>query len=122
MPEYLEGVDIEIEYVSPLAKAQRTSDLSGILRALEIAVPLQQQVPVFDYINSDKLIKYIFDILGVPGTLLNDDVSVAQKREQDAMAQQQQLQQQQLAQAAESAGKAAPAVREVANMMTTEAT
>jgi len=122
MPEYLEGVDIEIEYVSPLAKAQRTSDLSGILRALEIAVPLQQQVPVFDYINSDKLIKYIFDILGVPGTLLNDDVSVSQKREQDAMAQQQQLQQQQLAQAAESAGKAAPAVREVANMMTTEAT
>ena len=59
MPEYLEGVDIEIEYVSPLAKAQRTSDLSGILRALEIAIPLQQQAPVFDYINSDKLIKYI---------------------------------------------------------------
>ena len=58
----------------------------------------------------------------MPGTLLNDDVSVAQKREQDAMAQQQQLQQQQLAQAAESAGKAAPAVREVQNMMTTEAT
>ena len=120
MPEYLEGVDIEIEYVSPLAKAQRTSDLSGILRALEIAIPLQQQAPVFDYINSDKLIKYIFDILGVPGTLLNDDVSVSQKREQDSMVQQQQLQQQQLAQAAESAGKAAPAVKEVANMMATE--
>ena len=74
------------------------------------------------YINSDKLIKYIFDILGVPGTLLNDDVSVSQKREQDAMVQQQQLQQQQLAQSAEAAGKAAPAVKEVANMMATEAT
>jgi len=120
MPEYLAGVDIEIEYVSPLAKAQKTSDLSGILRALEIAVPLQQQAPVFDYINSDSLIKYIFDILGVPGTLLNDEASVQMKREQDAMAQQQAMQQQQLAQAAESAGKAAPAVKEVASLMATE--
>ena len=83
-------------------------------------MPLQQQAPVFDYINSDSLIKYIFDILGVPGTLLNDEASVQMKREQDAMAQQQAMQQQQLAQAAESAGKAAPAVKEVASLMATE--
>ena len=35
-PAFLSGKDIEIEYVSPLAKAQKSTELSSIMRAIEI--------------------------------------------------------------------------------------
>ena len=35
-PEFLSGQDIEIEYVSPLAKAQKSTELQSIMRAIEI--------------------------------------------------------------------------------------
>ena len=40
-PEFLSGRDIEIEYVSPLAKAQKSSELQSIMRAIEILGSLQ---------------------------------------------------------------------------------
>ena len=36
-PPVLQGQPIEIEYVSPLARAQRQSELQSILRLLEIS-------------------------------------------------------------------------------------
>jgi hypothetical protein len=35
-PEVLQGLDIDIEYVSPLARAQKSSSLNNTMRALEI--------------------------------------------------------------------------------------
>jgi hypothetical protein len=39
-PEFLNDRDLDIEYVSPLAKAQRQSDVQGIVRLFELLSPL----------------------------------------------------------------------------------
>jgi hypothetical protein len=45
-PEFLSGRDIEIEYVSPLAKAQKSTELQSIMRAVEILGSLANVAPV----------------------------------------------------------------------------
>ena len=69
-PEFLSGRDIEIEYVSPLAKAQKSSELQSIMRAIEILGSLANVAPVFDYVNFDNLVKHLADIVGMPQKLL----------------------------------------------------
>ena len=58
-PEFLSGQDIEIEYVSPLAKAQKSTELQSIMRAIEILGSLANVAPVFDYVNFDNLVKHV---------------------------------------------------------------
>jgi hypothetical protein len=72
-------------------------------------------MPVMDYLDSDKLVKHITDVLGVPRKILRSDQEVAQIREQQAQAAQQQAELDQASQMAEAGGKAAPLLREVNN-------
>ena len=107
-PDFLSGRDIEIEYVSPLAKAQKSTELQSIMRAIEIMGSLSNVAPVFDHINMDKLVRHLADIVGVPQKILKPQAELNAEREQ-AQAQQQQMQQmQQLQQVAEAGGKIAP--------------
>jgi hypothetical protein len=107
-PEFLSGKDIEIEYVSPLAKAQKSSELQSIMRAIEIMGSLSNVAPVFDHINMDKLVRHLADIVGVPQKVLKPQSELNAERQQ-AQAQQEQMQQmQQLQQVAEAGGKIAP--------------
>ena len=107
-PEFLSGRDIEIEYVSPLAKAQKSSELQSIMRAIEIMGSLSNVAPVFDHINMDKLVRHLADIVGVPQKVLKPQSELNAERQQ-AQAQQEQMQQmQQLQQVAEAGGKIAP--------------
>jgi hypothetical protein len=107
-PDFLSGKDIEIEYVSPLAKAQKSTELQSIMRAIEIMGSLSNVAPVFDHINMDKLVRHLADIVGVPQKILKPQAELNAEREQ-AQAQQQQMQQmQQLQQVAEAGGKIAP--------------
>jgi len=62
-PEVLQGVDVDIEYVSPLARAQKSSSVNGVIRALEILMPLAQSLPVGDHINPDGLVNYLTESL-----------------------------------------------------------
>jgi hypothetical protein len=112
-PEFLGNQDIEIEYVSPLAKAQKTSELSSIMRGVEIFGSLQNMAPVFDHIDIDGLVKYIQDILGIPAKVMKSDAQVQQIRLQREQMQQQQMEMQQQMQVAEAAGKAAPALKAI---------
>ena len=101
-PQFLAGQDIQIEYVSPLAKAQRSSELQSIMRAIEIFGSLAQISPVFDHINIDNLVTHLADIVGVPAKVLNSKSEVnaiRQKKQQEMMQQQQMQQMQQIAQA-----------------------
>ena len=101
-PQFLSGKDIQIEYVSPLAKAQRSSELQSIMRAIEIFGSLAQISPVFDHINIDNLVTHLADIVGVPAKVLNSKSEVnaiRQKKQQEMMQQQQMQQMQQIAQA-----------------------
>ena len=107
-PEFLSGKDIEIEYVSPLAKAQKSTELQSIMRGIEILGSLANVAPVFDHVNMDKLVKHLMDVVGVPQKVLKTDSEVQAER-QAAQQQQEQMQQmQQLQQVAEAAGSAAP--------------
>ena len=114
-PVALQGSTIDIEYVSPLARSQRTGDVQAILRSLEIITPLAQMLPVMDYLDADKLVKHITDVLGVPRKVLRSDQEVAEIREQQAAAAEQQAQLDQASQMAEAGGRAAPLLREINN-------
>ena len=107
-PEFLSGQDIEIEYVSPLAKAQKSTELSSITRAIEILGSLANVAPVFDYINFDALVKHVADLVGVPQKVLKLQSQVNAEREQQAQLAEQQAQMQQMQQVAEAGGKIAP--------------
>ena len=107
-PEFLSGQDIEIEYVSPLAKAQKGTELSSITRAIEILGSLANVAPVFDYINFDALVKHVADLVGVPQKVLKLQSQVNAEREQQAQLAEQQAQMQQMQQVADAGGKIAP--------------
>ena len=107
-PEFLAGKDIEIEYVSPLAKAQKSSELQSIMRAIEIMGSLSNIAPVFDHINMDKLVRHLADIVGVPQKILKPQSELNPERQQAQAQQEQMMQMQQLQQVAEAGGKIAP--------------
>jgi len=112
-PELLSGQDIDIEYVSPLAKAQKMTDLQSLMRGIEVMMQLGEIAPVADYLDKDRLIKYVATSSGIPATVLASDEEVAQLRQQQAEQAQAQAEQQQAMLEAEQLQKAAPMVKAV---------
>jgi hypothetical protein len=108
IPDFIGNQNIEIEYVSPLAKAQKTGELNSLMRGIEIMGSLQNIAPVFDYLDTDNLVNHIKDVLGIPAKILRSKGEVQQIRaeQQNQMMQQQEMQQEM--QQAELANKAAP--------------
>ena len=107
-PQFLSGKDIEIEYVSPLAKAQKSTELQSIMRAIEIMGSLSNVAPVFDHINMDKLVRHLADIVGVPQKILKPQNQLNAERQQAEQQQEEMQQMQQVQQIAEAGGKIAP--------------
>ena len=106
---------IEIEYVSPIAKAQKSGDLSSIMRGIEVFGAVQQVAPVFDYLDVDGLVAHLKDVIGLPAKILRSRSEVEEIRQQKEEQAQQMQQMQQEMQMAEAAGKAAPALKAVAS-------
>ena len=116
-PPYVANDRVEVEYVSPLAKAQRQSEVQGVVRMIEMMQPIASMDPTaLDHIDVDGLAKHVIKVLGIPATVIRSDIEVMMLREQRAQQQQQQAEMQQAAMAAEAAGKAAPAVKAVNEM------
>ena len=107
-PEFLSGQDIEIEYVSPLAKAQKSTELQSITRGIEILGSLANVAPVFDYINFDSLVKHVADLVGIPQKVLKLQSQVNAEREEAAAQAAEQQQMAQMQQVAQAAGDVAP--------------
>jgi len=110
-PDTLGDQDIEIEYVSPLAKAQKTQELSSIMRGIEIFGTMQNVAPVFDYIDIDGLVDHVQDVLGLPAKIMKSKGQVKAIQQQKQQAQMEQMQLQQAQQVAEAAGSIAPALK-----------
>jgi len=94
-PEILTNQEVDIEYVSPVAIAQKGSQLEGIMRGLEIFGSISQLAPVTDYIDENGLVKQIINVLGLPAKMIKSDKQVQELRavrqqEQAAQAQMQQ--------------------------------
>ena len=113
-PPMLQDGNIDIEYVSPLAKAQRSGDIQGILQMIEFLMPLMQlDQGVADYLDMDGLAKHIIKVTGTPAAVVRGEGEVSGIRENRAAAMQQQQEMMMAQQMASAAGEAAPALRAV---------
>ena len=115
MPDELAqmGGDVEIEYVSPLNRAQRAEEGVAILRTLESVTPLAQIDPsVMMIFNPEMIARELSEINGVPAKVLRSREEIEQmKMEQAQMAEAQQL-----LQAAPVVANSAKALAETAAM------
>lgn len=115
-PEILLNQEIDVEYVSPMALAQRGEELNSIVKGLELFGNISQLAPsTLDYIDPPGLIKNLIKILGLPATMIRSDAEVQQIAEEKAEAQQQQMEAQQQMAESEMARNAAPAIQAVSN-------
>ncbi len=112
-PEILQNQQIQIEYVSPMAVAQRSMELQSVTRALEIFGSISQVIPIQDWLDEPGLVKHLQATLGLPAKLMKSENEVAQIRAQRAAQAQQQMEQQQMLQETEMARNAAPLAKVV---------
>lgn len=90
MPEALKraGGAYEIEYDSPLNRAQRAEDGAAIQRVLEGVGPLAaMDQSVLDAFDKDAIVRILADVNGVPKSVLRSDEAVAALRQQRQQAQ-----------------------------------
>ena len=75
-PEILAEQEIDIEYVSPMALAQRSQELQSLMRGLEMFAQIAPLAPVQDYIDENGLVKQIISLLGLPAKMIKSDKEV----------------------------------------------
>jgi len=114
-PAILANQEIDIEYVSPMALAQKGQELQNVMRGLELFGSLAQTMPVMDYIDENGLVKQLVQTLGLPARMIKSDKEVQAIRMERQEAQQQQMQMQQQLAESEMAKNAAPLAKEVLN-------
>ena len=112
-PDILQSQELNIEYVSPMALAQRSQELQSIMRGLELFGSMAQTMPVMDYIDENGFIKQIINILGLPAAMIKSDAEVQQIRQERAAEQQQQMEMQQQLAESQMAKNAAPLAKVV---------
>jgi len=109
-PEAMSDMNMDIEYVGPLARSQRMEEAIAVERLYQLAMQVVQIDPtVMDVIDHEQAIRMRATLLGVPKTVLRGEDEVAEIREQRAAAEQQAQEQamaQQQADTALSQGKA----------------
>ena len=91
-PQELQGVDLNVEYVSMLAQAQRAVATNGIDRFVGNLGQVAQFKPdVLDKFDSDKWADAYSDMLGIDPALIvpNDQVALVRQQRAEALAQQQ---------------------------------
>jgi len=119
-PQVISGQDIEIEYVSPLAKAQRQTDVQSTMQMLQVVQPVAQIDPtIIDHLDGDGLIKHLLKSLSIPASVIRSEDEIQARRNKKQEEQQQQGQMQEQMQQAEIAKNSAPMV-EAFNQMDTE--
>jgi hypothetical protein len=95
-PESISEQELRIEYVSPLARAQRQSETQGIMRTLEFIGPIAGLDPqAAQVIKGADTVRHIAELNGVPPMLLksNEELMEEAKAQQEAQAAQQQMMQ-----------------------------
>jgi len=72
----------EIEYDSPLSRAQKSEQVVGIARTFEVLAPLASAQPqIFDVFDGDALAQLAAEVNGVPQKVLNTPEEIQQMRE-----------------------------------------
>ncbi len=111
------GGDIQVVFDNPLARAQRLHEVEAVRSSIADVAPIAEiqmatmgEAPIWDKLNTDKAAALIFEVRGVPASVVNSDEEVEVIRAARAEAKQQ-------AEAAEAALKVTEGVRNVAPAM-----
>ena len=89
-PEELDGLDWTVEYVSPIALAQRGQKVSRALSALQVAGQIAAATgdpSIMARVRGDKVLSWIFHETNADPDLLLTDDEAAQKEQMNSMAQ-----------------------------------
>lgn len=109
----LANEEIKIEYISPLAQAQKMSGLVNIEQAVAFVSQVAQFEPsILDKMNWSEAVNCYCNLVGSPSSIRRTDDEYNEIQQQK---QQQQQQQQQMEQAAQMAQAAAPAAQAAKN-------
>lgn len=88
-PEGLEGEQVNVEFISILAQAQKQAGIGGITQTLGFAVQVAGLYPeIIDKFNFDEMANAWAEMQGIPPNLMRSDEEVASLREQRAKQQQ----------------------------------
>ena len=87
-PEALEGTNLKMRYVSPLAKAQKSNDVQMINYVVGQAAQMINVAPeIMDNVNFDKAFTMLVELTGAPNAIVNSKERVEEIRQQRAQAQ-----------------------------------
>lgn len=119
MKKALSGQGIKIEYISPLAQAQKMAGLVNIEQSVSfVAQAAQFDNSVLDLVNFPETVKKYFEMVGAPAAMKRseEEFQGIQKAKQEKQAQVEQMQQMQaMAQTAAPAAQAAKNATDAAN-------
>ena len=106
IPDILNGQDIDIEFIGPLARSQRMEEAVAVERLYQLAMQVAQIDPnIMDVIDHDKAVRMRAELLGVPKNVLRGVEEVQElrqaKAEMAAMQQQVMMEKEQAAIAAQ---------------------
>lgn len=84
-PTILEKKDIQVKYISMIAKAQKSVDAQVLTRVVESVAPLLQTNPdIMDNFDADSILRYNARNLGLPEKLFAKSSDMKETREQRA--------------------------------------
>ena len=119
LQQVLQTQEVKIEYVSPMAQAQKMSGLANIEQAISfMGVLAQFDNKILDKVNFEKTLDRYFDTVGAPAMILRSEkefAEIQQMRQQQAMEAQQKQEALAMAQAAAPMAQAAKNATEAAN-------
>ena len=119
-PQELQGMDVDVKYVSLLAQAQEAVAATAIERTFSFAGNLVAVFPeITDNIDADIAFRAYGETLGISPDIIRDDAEVQQMRLARQQAQQQQAQMEQTMAAAQVAQTGAQAARVLSEADTT---
>lgn len=109
-PKELQGQNLNLIFLSPLAKAQRTSELQGLMSWLGLVANISQFIPdAKDKVDSDRIIDGAGDLFGVDPSYIREQNKVDDIRKKAMAVRQQQMQLAQASQASDTAKNIASA-------------
>lgn len=89
-PEVIQGQEFSVEYVSPIATAQKQTAINGIQQALQLPMMFGEEAAaqiIMKNVNVDKLFRWAWDLLNNDPDLLNDEEQIEQSNQMAQMAQ-----------------------------------
>jgi hypothetical protein len=109
IPPVLSERNIDVQYTSLIAKAQKASEAQAIIQTLTDVAPFMEQDPtIADNINGDEAFRFIANLRGFPRQIMRDRDEVETVRNGRADAQEEAIEQDQVNQGVDNVSKLAP--------------